>query len=67
VRVIEKAVVQIRYKLELVNVQDVLSVAGLIYALKLTTSSQEDYSQYFLVSLKTRRVRSLITQIDKYM
>ena len=66
-RVIEKAVVQIRYKLELVNVQDVLSVAGLIYALKLTTSSQEDYSQYFLVSLKTRRVRSLITQIDKYM
>ena len=66
-RVIEKAVVQIRYKLELVNVQDVLSVAGLIYALKLTTSSQEDYSQYFLVSLKTRRVRSLITQIYKYM
>jgi len=39
VLVIKKAVAQIQYELELVNIQNVLSIAGLIYALKLTTSN----------------------------
>jgi len=39
VRVIEEAMAQTQYELEIVNEQEVLSVAGLIFALKVTASN----------------------------